>query len=173
MSADHSGTPPIRPFSGYHHQPAAPQEDPLTRVGPGTPTGEYLRRFWQPFLMSSQLGELPKAIRLLGEDLVVFRDRTKRLGLLHRHCIHRGVSLEFGIIGERGITCCYHGWTYDVDGTILDAPAEPSTERLRELYCQGAYPVREVDGLIFAYLGPPAKMPDATDLRLLCLPAGQ
>lgn len=172
MTADGSEKPPIGPYSGYHHQPAAPQEDPLTRVGPGTPTGEYLRRFWQPFLMSSQLGDLPKAIRLLGEDLVVFRDRSGRLGLLHRHCIHRGVSLEFGIIGERGITCCYHGWTYDVDGTLLDAPAEPSTERLRELYCQGAYPVREVDGLIFAYLGPPAKMPELPVYDCYAYPPG-
>jgi nitrite reductase/ring-hydroxylating ferredoxin subunit len=98
-------------------------------------------------------------VRLLGEDLVVFRDRSGRLGLLHKHCAHRGTSLEFGIPAERGIRCCYHGWNFDVDGTILETPAEPPTSRLRENFCQGAYRVIDRHGLLFAYLGPPEATP--------------
>lgn len=98
-------------------------------------------------------------MRLLGEDLVVFRDGSGRLGLLHRHCAHRGASLEFGIPAERGIHCCYHGWHFDVDGTILDTPAEPAGSRIKQSFCQGAYQVRESQGLLFAYMGPPEHTP--------------
>ena len=147
------------PFSGYHNH-ALQADDPLTQVGRGTPGGEYLRRYWHPFMLASELGELPVAIKLLGEDLVVFRDGSGRLGLLHRYCAHRGASLEFGIVAERGIRCCYHGWHFDVDGTILDTPAEPETSRIRANFCQGAYHVREAHGLIFAYMGPPESVPD-------------
>ena len=148
------------PYSGYYNQPAAPVRDPLTETARGTPAGEYLRRFWHPFMMSIELEKLPKAVKLLSEDLVIFRDGSGRIGLLHKHCAHRGVSLEFGIVGQRGITCCYHGWRYDIDGTILETPAEPANSRIKERFCQGAYPVREVNGLIFAYLGPPELMPE-------------
>jgi nitrite reductase/ring-hydroxylating ferredoxin subunit len=110
--------------------------------------------------MSSELRDTPKAVRLLGEDLVLFRDQAGRLGLLHRHCIHRGTSLEFGIPAPRGIRCCYHGWLFDVDGTVLETPAEPESSRLRANFCQGAYRVREYHGLIFAYMGPPELTPD-------------
>jgi nitrite reductase/ring-hydroxylating ferredoxin subunit len=147
-------------YSGYHNRPAPPAANPLTETGRGTPGGEYLRRFWHPFLLASELGELPVAVRLLGEDLVVFRDKGGRLGLLHKHCVHRGASLEYGIIAERGIVCCYHGWHYDVDGTILATPAEPPSSPLKHEFCQGAYPVREAFGLLFAYLGPPEEMPE-------------
>ncbi len=160
------------PYSGYYNRPAAPKHDPLTEVGAGTPAGEYLRRFWHPFMLSSELGELPKAIKVLGEELVIFRDKSGRIGLLHKHCIHRGVSLEFGIVAERGITCCYHGWKYDVDGTILDTPAEPANSRIKELFCQGAYPTREVDGMIFTYMGPPEKMPELPRYDCYDFPAG-
>ena len=148
------------PFSGYYNRPPQGEDTLLTHVGPGTPCGEYMRRYWHPFLLSSELGELPIAVRLLGEDLVVFRDQSGRLGLLHRHCVHRGVSLEFGIIAEHGIRCCYHGWHFDCDGTILDTPAEPDSSRIKSNFCQGAYQVREEHGLIFAYLGPPEATPD-------------
>jgi nitrite reductase/ring-hydroxylating ferredoxin subunit len=148
------------PFSGYYNQPVKNDDSFLTAVGPGTPCGEYMRRYWHPFLIASELGELPIAVRLLGEDLVVFRDKSGRLGLLHKHCIHRGVSLEFGIIAERGIRCCYHGWHFDVDGTILATPAEPESSRIKSNFCQGAYPVREEHGLLFAYMGPPEHTPD-------------
>ena len=148
------------PYSGYYNRPLQGNDPLLTEVGPGTPGGEYLRRYWHPFMLASELGELPVAVRLLGEDLVVFRDKSGRLGLLHKHCAHRGVSLEFGIIAERGIRCCYHGWHFDVDGTILDTPAEPETSPIRSRFCQGAYRVREEHGLIFTYMGPPEFTPE-------------
>ncbi len=162
MTDSTSGSRPgrdIRPYSGYHNQPAPNDDAFITSVGRGTPGGEYLRRYWHPFLLSSELGDLPVPVRLLGEDLVVFRDGSGRVGLLHRHCIHRGASLEYGIIAERGIRCCYHGWHFDVDGTILDTPAEPPTIRIKSTFCQGAYKVHEWKGLLFAYMGPVDEMP--------------
>ena len=129
------------------------------RAGPGTPGGEYLRRFWHPVARTAQVGELPLALRRFGEDLVLFRDRGGRFGLVHRHCPHRNASLEFGIVQPRGIRCCYHGWHFDVDGALLDAPAEPESVRLDQRVRLGAYPVREYRGLVFAYLGPPEEQP--------------
>jgi hypothetical protein len=81
------------------------------------------------------------------------------VGLLQRHCTHRGTSLEFGLISERGIRCCYHGWVFDVDGRILETPGEPPSSTLRERLCQGAYPTHELAGLVFAYMGPPDRRP--------------
>ena len=148
------------PYRGYFPRPAGDDDGLLTRVGPGTPCGEYLRRYWHPFMLSSELKDLPVAVRLLGEDLVAFRDRGGRIGLLHRHCAHRGTSLEFGIPAERGIRCCYHGWQFDVDGTILDTPGEPASSRIKQNFSQGAYPVAEAHGLVFAYMGPPEALPE-------------
>lgn len=146
-------------YAGYH-QRAVPGPDPeLTAVGPETPCGEWMRRYWQPVAMASELGERPLLVKLLGEELVLFRDRSGRIGLLHKHCSHRGASLEFGIPMERGLSCCYHGWTYDVDGTILDTPAEPADSPIRARLVHGAYPVECFEGLIFAYLGPPEQRP--------------
>ena len=147
------------PYSGYHNRPVPNDDGFITSVGPGTPCGEYLRRYWHPFLLSSELKDLPVPVRLLAEDLVVFRDGSGRVGLLHRHCIHRGTSLEYGIVAERGIRCCYHGWHFDVDGTILDTPAEPPTSRIKSNFCQGAYKVHEWRGLLFAYMGPVDETP--------------
>jgi len=161
-----------QPFGGYHNRPAPPPEARLTQVGAGTPGGEYLRRFWHPFLISSELGDTPKLVRLLGEDLVLFRDKGGRLGLMHKHCIHRGTSLEFGIPAERGIRCCYHGWLFDVDGTVLETPAEPASIRIRTNFCQGAYQVREYHGLIFAYMGPPEETPEFPIYDTFGHPAG-
>ncbi len=147
------------PYQGYHQNHSRPEDAELTRVGPGTPCGEYLRRFWQPVAMSSELEDLPRAVRVLGEDLVLFRDLEGRVGLLHRHCSHRGASLEFGIVSQRGIRCCYHGWLFDVDGTILETPGEPATSRIKDKLCHGAYPAFEFKGLVFAYMGPPEEIP--------------
>ena len=101
----------------------------------------------------------PLAVRILGEDLVVFRDLEGRVGVLHRHCCHRGASLEFGIVSQRGIRCCYHGWLFDVDGVILETPGEPHESPIRHTASQGAYPAREFGGLVFAYMGPPGSEP--------------
>ena len=146
-------------YGAYHHSDVPREDEELTHVGPSTPCGEYLRRFWHPVALSSDLKDLPVPIRILGEDLVVFRDGTGRLGLLELHCTHRGTSLEFGIICETGIRCCYHGWRYDVDGRILETPDEPPDSTLKDRLCQGAYPVHEFGGTIFAYMGPPDKVP--------------
>jgi nitrite reductase/ring-hydroxylating ferredoxin subunit len=152
--------PKNAPYSGYYNRPAPEEDTLLTRVGPGTPCGEYLRRYWHPFMLTSELKDLPVRVRLLGEDLVSFRDKSGRIGLLHKHCAHRGTSLEFGIPAERGIRCCYHGWQYDVDGTILDTPGEPPTSKIKSNFSQGAYPVVEMHGMLFAYMGPPESTPD-------------
>jgi nitrite reductase/ring-hydroxylating ferredoxin subunit len=130
----------------------------ITQVGHGTPGGEYLRRHWHPIALTDELGDVPLALTVLGEDLVLFRDGRGQLGLLHRRCSHRGASLEFGVIAERGLRCCYHGWVYDVDGTILETPAEPDSA-VRTSRCQGAYPTEERDGLVFAWMGPPDGRP--------------
>jgi nitrite reductase/ring-hydroxylating ferredoxin subunit len=145
-------------YSGYHKNLEKPENAELTHVSKGTSCGEYLRRFWHPVMLSSQVQDLPKRIRILGEDFVLFRDKQNRLGCLDLHCSHRGASLEFGVITERGISCCYHGWLYDVDGTILATPAEPSS-RIRSRVWHGAYPVREHGGLIFCYFGPVDEIP--------------
>jgi phenylpropionate dioxygenase-like ring-hydroxylating dioxygenase large terminal subunit len=156
-------------YSGYY-QREVPAEDPeLTHVGPGTACGEYLRRYWQPVAMSEEVGDLPVAVRILAEDLVVFRDGNGSLGLLHRHCAHRGASLEFGIIMDCGIKCCYHGWHFDIDGRLIDAPSEPAGSPVREKVTQGAYPVHEHGGIIFAYLGPPEHKPPFPIYDTMCL----
>ncbi|MAQ53902.1 MAG: aromatic ring-hydroxylating dioxygenase subunit alpha [SAR202 cluster bacterium] len=146
-------------YGGYYHR-EIPQEDAeLTRIGPGTPCGEYLRRFWQPVTFSDDLKDLPVAMKILGEELVAFRDFSGRIGLVEAHCPHRGTSLEFGLVSERGIRCCYHGWLFDVDGAILETPGEPEDSTLKDRLCHGAYPTHEYNGTIFAYMGPPDQMP--------------
>lgn len=160
-----------QPFAAYHGARLLPEPDhELTQVGPGTPCGEYLRRFWQPVAFARDLGAVPLAIRIMGEDLVVFRDKSGRVGLLERHCAHRGTSLEFGLVSERGIRCCYHGWVFDVDGRILDTPGEPASSTLRDRLCQGAYPTHEFGGLIFAYMGPPERRPAFPHYDTFALP---
>ena len=145
-------------YHGYY-KALRPKEDPeLMRVGPGTPCGEFFRRFWNPVAMTQEITDVPLRVRILGEDLVLFRDKCERYGLLHLHCSHRNASLEYGVVEEQGIRCCYHGWLYDVNGTILERPAQK--EERSKILCHGAYPVIEYKGLIFAYMGPPEERPD-------------
>lgn len=159
-----------KPYSGYQKN-VVPDIDPeLTRTGPGTPMGEYMRKFWHPVCLSEELTDVPKAIRILGENLVAFRDKSGNVGVLHRQCSHRGASLEFGIIAEHGIRCCYHGWLYDVDGSVLEMPCEPADSTLKETVCQGAYPAFEKHGLVFAYMGPFDQMPKFPDYDAYFLP---
>ena len=131
----------------------------LTEVGPGTPCGEWLRRFWHPVALSSDCTTRPKKIRLLGEDLILFRDRKGRPGLLYPRCMHRGTTLFYGKVEDEGIRCCYHGWLFAVDGTCLDQPCEPEHGLHRDVARQPWYPVEERYGLVFAYMGPPEKKP--------------
>ena len=158
-------------FDGYSIRNQLNPDSEFLHVGPSTPCGEYLRRFWHPVAMSSQLDSgTPVAIQILGEDLVIFRDLGGQVGLLHRHCAHRRASLEFGRIEERGIRCCYHGWHFDVDGTILETPGEPEDSKIRHEICQGAYPVHEFKGLVFAYMGPPEEMTEFPFLDSMAIP---
>ncbi len=147
-------------YNGYYRSGVAKEDAELTHTGPGTPCGEYLRRYWQPICMSEQLTDLPLAVRIMSENLIVFRDLSGQVGLLHRQCSHRRTSLEYGVIAEHGIRCCYHGWLFDVDGTILETPGEPDDSPIRHTLSHGAYPALEYKGLVFAYMGPPDKKPD-------------
>ncbi len=154
-----TGSEARTPFGGYYHRDVPQPDLELTQVGPGTPGGEYLRRFWHPVGLSAELLDLPRRIRVLGEDLVLFRDGEGRVGLLNLHCSHRGTSLEFAMVERRGIRCCYHGWAFDVDGRVLDIPGEPPESTLKDRLYHGAYPTHEYKGLIFAYMGPPDQRP--------------
>ncbi len=146
-------------YGGYYHSDVPKEDEELTHIGPGTPCGEYLRRFWQPVTFSDELTDVPKALKILGEELVAYRDFNGDIGLLEAHCAHRGTSLEFGLVCQTGIRCCYHGWLFDKDGTILETPGEPADSTLKDRLFQGAYPVHEYNGMVFAYMGPPDKQP--------------
>lgn len=147
------------PFSAYLHNHVPQEDEELTHVGPGTPCGEYFRRYWQPICFADELKDLPLRVRILGENLVAFRDFRGRVGVLELHCPHRGTSLEYGLISDQGIRCCYHGWLFDVGGTILETPGEPANSTLKDRLCHGAYPTHEYNGIVFAYLGPPEIQP--------------
>ena len=128
----------------------------LTRIGPGTPCGELFRRYWLPVAVASELtAEQPaKFVRVLGEDLVLFRDKSANVGLIQDHCAHRGASLVYGRVEERGIACAYHGWLYDTSGNCLECPAEPAGSKFHLTVKMLAYPVQRFAGLYWAYLGP-------------------
>jgi 5,5'-dehydrodivanillate O-demethylase oxygenase subunit len=133
----------------------AEQNELLTRVGPGTPMGNLLRRYWHPIAASADLDEKwTRRVRLLGEDLVLFRDRSGRRGLIAEQCPHRRASFAHGIPTEDGIRCPYHGWEFNADGKCLDQPNEPNNCAFRDKVATTAYPVEELGGLLFAYLGP-------------------
>jgi phthalate 4,5-dioxygenase len=145
----------------------------LSATSAGTPMGDLLRRFWLPALLSRELevDGAPVRVRLLGEDLIAFRDTKGRVGLLHEHCSHRGASLYFGNNSDCGLRCWYHGWKYDVDGNCLDMPNEPPQSQYKDAIKHPAYPCIERNGVVMAYLGPPAKKPPLPDLEWLNVPA--
>ena len=131
------------------------QNERLTRVGPGTPLGSLMRRYWQPIAPVAMLDENPvRRIKILGEELVLYRDRSGILGLIQPRCAHRLVHLQFGIPEEHGIRCPYHGWSYDETGQCTETPLESPNSRLKDQINIGGYPVQELGGLVFAYLGP-------------------
>jgi phthalate 4,5-dioxygenase len=135
----------------------------LTRIGPETPMGNVLRRYWMPALVAEDLPAPdcpPVRVKLLGEDLVAFRDSNGRVGLLDEYCPHRLTSLFLGRNEECGLRCVYHGWKFDVDGNCVDMPNEPAESRFKEKIHQLSYPVEEYGGVIWAYMGPPDKKPD-------------
>jgi phenylpropionate dioxygenase-like ring-hydroxylating dioxygenase large terminal subunit len=157
-----SATIPIRPVdtgTAYGRPPPKHRAE-LTEVGAGTPMGELLRRYWHPVGLAGDADATPKLVRVLGEELVLFRDGAGRPGLVHPRCAHRGSSLYYGKVEDRGIRCCYHGWLFDVEGRFVEAPCEPDLgARFASQVRQPWYPVEERYGLVFAYLGPPEKKP--------------
>jgi nitrite reductase/ring-hydroxylating ferredoxin subunit len=145
--------------SAYNRRPETYMKD-LTEVGRGTPMGELMRRYWHPVGLSSHATDIPREVRALGEDLVLFRDREGRPGLMYNRCCHRGTTLYYGRVEDRGIRCSYHGWLFDVEGRCLEQPCEPDMGvKFRDKIRQPWYPVKERYGLIFAYMGPPEKIP--------------
>lgn len=137
------------------------ENETLCRVGPDTPMGRTMRRYWHPIATSAQLPApdcAPLRTKLLGENFVVFRDSDGKVGVLDEGCPHRGVSLALGRVEEGGLRCLYHGWKFNVDGKLLETPNHPDP-RICDVIKAKAYPVREVSGLIWAYIGDAAKEP--------------
>lgn len=135
----------------------------LTRVGPGTPMGTLLRRFWMPALVTDEIAEAdgtPVRLRIMGEDLVAFRDSDGRTGILGARCPHRLAGLYWGRNEECGLRCLYHGWKFDVDGNCVDMPSEPPTSKFKEKIKQLAYPTHEAGGVVWVYMGPRDLMPE-------------
>src|SRR5579864_1465096 len=145
----------------------------LTQVGPGTPGGELLRRYWLPIAAAQELTEESptKFVRVLGEDLVLFKDKEGRYGLVQDHCPHRGASLLYGRVEARGIACAYHGWLYDTQGNCLETPAEPADSKLYLTVKHRAYPVEPLFGLYWTYMGP-APVPPLRKLDIWARPDG-
>ncbi len=134
----------------------AEENEILTRVGPGTPAGELLRRYWHPVAIAADLtpDSPTKFVRILGENLVLFQTPKGEIGLLDDRCSHRGVSLSYGRVEARGIACAYHGWLYDTKGNCLEIPTEPQGSDFCRTVTHKAYPVQKLAGLYWAYLGP-------------------
>jgi 5,5'-dehydrodivanillate O-demethylase len=132
----------------------------LARVGPGTPMGNLLRRYWHPVAARAEMasaaesGRWTKRVRILGEDLVLFADRSGALGLIGEACPHRRASLAYGIPASGGIRCPYHGWMFDAMGRCIDQPNEPAGSNFKDKIAHAGYPVQELAGVVFAYLGP-------------------
>jgi 5,5'-dehydrodivanillate O-demethylase len=137
---------------------SAARNEMLTRVGPGTPMGDLLRRHWMPVAGASELDGRPvKPLRLLGEDLVLYRDGGGRYGLIARRCAHRGADLSYGTVEESGLRCFYHGWKFDARGACIEQPYEDIANpgrQSRHGCAVAGYPVRELAGLLWAYMGP-------------------
>lgn len=132
----------------------AEQNAELSHVGPGTPMGDLMRRYWQPIAASAELNDhdATKLVRILGEELVLYRDRKGGLGFIGPRCAHRSASMVHGVPEENGLRCCYHGWLYNQSGQCIEQPNEPRD--FSKTICIPSYPVQELGGLIFAYLGP-------------------
>ena len=145
----------------------------ITRVGPGTPMGDVLRRYWMPALLTEQVAKPdcpPVRVKLLGEDLVAFRDTQGRVGLLDEYCPHRRASMFLGRNEECGLRCVYHGWKFDVAGDCVDMPNEPAASNFKDKVTIQSYPTIEMGGVIWAYMGPPEKQPEPIGMEWLRAP---
>jgi phthalate 4,5-dioxygenase len=151
----------------------AEENELLTRVGPGAPMGDLFRRYWIPAFFSEDLPGpdcSPFRVRLLGEDLVAFRDTAGEIALVEQHCPHRGASLFFGRNEEGGLRCVFHGWKFDVRGRCVDMPSEPPESAFKDKIHIRAYPGRDLGGLIWVYMGPPELMPGLPELEWALVP---
>ncbi|HZT07992.1 MAG TPA: Rieske 2Fe-2S domain-containing protein [Chloroflexota bacterium] len=149
------------------------ENEAVSRVGPGTPMGELMRRYWLPGLLSSELPERdgpPLRLRLLGEDLIAFRDSNGLVGILGVHCPHRGASLFFGRNEAAGLRCVYHGWKFDVHGRCVDMPNEPPESNFKDKVRVTSYASREVGGAVWVYMGPGRPAPPLPDLEWMTVP---
>src|SRR5437763_16561685 len=152
------------------------ENEALCRVGRGTLTGDLLREYWVPALLSSELPQPdsdPVRVLLLGEKLIAFRDSNGTPGLIQNHCPHRGASLFFGRNEEAGLRCVYHGWKFDTSGNCIDMPNEPAESDFKQKVKGVAYPTQERGGIVWAYLGPRATPPSLPDLEGNMLPGAQ
>src|SRR4051794_300281 len=152
------------------------QNELLTRTGPGTPMGKLMRRYWVPALLSWELPEPdcePVRVKLLGEQLVAFRDTAGRVGMLDELCAHRCVSLWLGRNEDSGLRCVFHGWKYDVDGNCVDMPNEPAETDFKDRVKQIAYPAVELGGIIWTYMGPPELKPALPKFEFTQVPQPQ
>src|SRR5690349_24869076 len=141
----------------------AEENDLLCRVEGDAPMGQIMRRHWMPACLIEEVAEPdcpPLKVRLLGEDLVVFRDSDGRVGVIDEYCPHRRVSLAFGRNEECGLRCLYHGWKMDVEGKVLEMASEPKESALATKVKHKAYPAREAGGLVWTYMGPADTMPE-------------
>jgi len=145
-------------FNAYNTPRDLPEDTELTHVDRGTPMGELFRRYWQPVANVRELSDLPLKLKILGEDLVLFKTAKGEFGLVEQRCAHRGASLEYGVISDRGIRCAYHGFHYAPDGTILETGAGAPLANGGRI-CLGAYPTHVFADLVFAYMGPPERKP--------------
>ncbi len=150
-------------FRGYNQSKTPKSDEMISQTGPGTPCGEYLRRYWHPVALTSEVSTTPLQIRILGEDLIIFKTTENKIGLVHKNCPHRRASLVYGKCEKKGIRSCYHGWLFSPDGEILETPGEDpkskQANKLRETLKLGAYPIIEFKGLVFAFMGPTKKIP--------------
>src|SRR2546422_10230224 len=149
-------------------------DERVTRIGRGTPMGDTMRRYWIPALLAWELPEPdcpPVRVKLLGEDLVAFRDTSGRLALLDEFCAHRRASLFFGRNGECGLRCVYHGWKFDVEGRCVDMMNEPAELSFKQKISITSYPLGEAGGILWAYIGPPALEPPLPPFSWMRAPA--
>src|SRR5919197_2891609 len=146
----------------------------ICRTGPGTPMGELFRRFCLPVALAEEIPGPdcdPVRVQVLGEPLVLFRDPQGRPGLVDAYCPHRGAPLFFGRNEECGLRCVYHGWKFDVHGSCVDIPNEPEESDFKHRVRAVAYPVREVNGALWTYMGPQAVPPPFPPFETTTLPA--
>src|SRR3954454_11383593 len=148
----------------------------ITRVGPGTPMSNVMRRYWMPALLSVEIptpDSPPVRVRLLGENLVAFRDTDDKVGIFVQACPHRGASMFFGRNEESGLRCVYHGWKFDVEGTCIDMPSEPAESNFKNKVRIKAYHARDVNHMIWIYMGSKPTPPPFPRYEIATLPPEQ